>query len=72
MALHQNELWKHGADDAAADRSHGSHSATARAMAERIRKAMLFYLYLNSLILLCLIVLGSAHTEFYTSGIFRD
>ena len=26
VALHQNELWKHGADEAAADRSHGSHS----------------------------------------------
>ena len=26
VALHQNELWKHGADDAAADRSQGSHS----------------------------------------------
>ena len=26
VALHQNELWKHGADEAAADRSQGSHS----------------------------------------------
>ena len=27
VALHQNGLWKHGADEAAADRSRGSHSA---------------------------------------------
>ena len=26
VALHQNELWKHGADAAAAGRSQGSHS----------------------------------------------
>ena len=27
VALPQNGLWKHGADEAAADRSQGSHSA---------------------------------------------
>ena len=27
VALHQNELWKHGADEAASDRSQGSNSA---------------------------------------------
>ena len=26
VALHQNDLWKHGADEAAADRSQGFHS----------------------------------------------